>query len=645
MINRIKKRWWLAAVLLAILFMVCAGITPTAQAATVDDNYFFKRVTVNIVVNRDKTFDITETLNVEFRESGINTGIIRDIQRVSKTTRIIDGATHGGRRYFAGLDNVSVTLDGGQAKVTRSLYGDFHSVKMQAPGGQYLEAGEHVFVLKYTYDMGDDRAFGYDDFTLDVLGYAMAYTNAFSAKITFPEGTDLSRVSFRTNAKAAWQPDTENLEYAEIDGNVISVFALPQSANKGYTVQVILPKGYFDCSVTFYWYYLLFLGLALLGMAACVALFLAGAINRKVFAPVEYLPPEDISIMRFSAIWHKGARYKDVGALVLQWAAQGIVSIEPDGKRDLLIIPDKRLNKKGYLEEVLRNMKIRERRYFEALMLIANVPKAFSTKQFKKRISASKRVLYESTEELVEKANEPKPYRISGETLGTVIPFVSLIPSLAVLLYYGVLANGYVFLFFFIFMAAGTFVGTAFNRTKAVLMLVFPLSFYGGLYFVFAYMFAVDAYDYAGLLIIAPLWWAICLFVMPHFTKGIRSPAVRDDYAKLYGFRRFLLYTELERIQLIFDEHPDYFAEIAPYCYIMGISKKVQKRFASLSFTPPAYMLAGLDPDRIGGCTSHHCHHTSVSLGGGGGSGGSGGGGGGGGSSGGGGGGGGSRGC
>lgn len=125
---------------------------------------------------------------------------------------------------------------------------------------------------KHTYDTGDDKAFGYDDVTLDVLGYAMAYAEVFSAKITFPEGTDLSEVSFRTNGKQEWVPSADNSEYAKIEGNVISISARPEAAGKGYTVQVLLPNGYFGHTVTFYWYYILFAVLALLGMLACVGL-------------------------------------------------------------------------------------------------------------------------------------------------------------------------------------------------------------------------------------------------------------------------------------------------------------------------------------------------------------------------------------
>ena len=53
-----------------------------------DSDYWFESVDVRIEVGRDKKYRITETLKVGFIYDMRNTGIIRDIQRVSQTTRI-----------------------------------------------------------------------------------------------------------------------------------------------------------------------------------------------------------------------------------------------------------------------------------------------------------------------------------------------------------------------------------------------------------------------------------------------------------------------------------------------------------------------------------------------------------------------------
>ena len=115
-----------------------------------------------------------------------------------------------------------------------------------------------------------------------------------------------------------------------------------------------------------------------------------------------------------------------------------------------------------------------------------------------------------------------------------------------------------------------------------------------------------------------------------------RTPEVLSDYGKMRGFKNFLLKAELPRIQVLFDDDPFYFAEILPYCYIMGISEKVQKRFAPLNIPVPEYMSQGVNLNVI--CSSISRSNTayaprSSSGGGGGGHGGSSGGGGGGGGS------------
>ena len=240
--------------------MVFGAFAPkTASAASVDDNYQFDKIDVDITVNKDKTFTITETLTVNFLQGGINTGIIRDIQRISKTTRIIDGKKKSGGTYIAGLSNVKVKLDDDYCKVTESLYDNdqFYAIKMQNPSG-YI-AGVHTFVLSYIYDMHDDKVNGFDDFTFDVLGYAMNKTSEFNAPITFPDDAHLTEemVTYRTNDKREWTPDDYSGEYARVEGSSIYIHANPQASHKGYTVQVILPDGYFDAQKTFHWYYII----------------------------------------------------------------------------------------------------------------------------------------------------------------------------------------------------------------------------------------------------------------------------------------------------------------------------------------------------------------------------------------------------
>lgn len=626
----------------------------TASAVSVDSNYIFEKINVDIKVNKDKTFDISETLEVKFLNNDVNTGIIRDIQRVSKTTRVVNGISKNGGVYIAGLSDVKVTLDGGQCRVTQSLYDNnqFYAIKMQNTSG-YIN-GTHTFKLSYKYDMKDDKVSGFDDFTFDVLGYAMNRTNEFGATVTFPEDANLSSdmVTYRTNKKKTWTPSAEAEEYARVEGNSIHIYAKPGVANKGYTVQVILPDGYFTAHKTFYWYYVIFAVVAFAAIAIVAVIFVKSVIRKKPVATVEFYPPEGMSVMRFASIWKLGANHKHVVALILKWAGMGILSIEADGSSDCIlkanVDPSIKFNLGTEISKRLTKPAnecfdtVGEEIYFNYLFSgVGGDDFTFSTSFFKRYARYDQeRELYKLSESLVQEGDkEPDVAVKSYRKQRTAVLFISLIPTVMMVGYYCLLNSQFFPLFFLIFMIVGNIPVLDVDSMKMVIPVIFPIAFYAMPYGILYALFGLTAYDYCGLIYIAPVMWALGSLVLRWFMPDKRMPSVLSDYGKMLGFKNFLLKAELPRIQVLFDEDPFYFSEILPYCYIMGISDKVQKRFAPLNIRVPEYMAQGVSLSSICSSLSH-----SVSSGGSRSSGG-GGGGGHGGSSGGGGGGGGSRGC
>ena len=646
-----------AVVLLAAVFPCAARrTTMRASAASVDNNYWFQRVGVDIEVRKDKTFAIREEMKVGFRYGGVNTGIIRDIQRLNRTTRIRNGeAGEGavtGKKFLATLTDVAVTIDGEPARVTRSLYdnGNFYSIKMQKRDESYFDATDrenedtfHTFVLSYVYGMRDDKVSGFDDFTFDVYGYAMATTGVVVANVVFPDELDESQVSFRTNNKQPFKPDVTHAERAYVTENRIRLVALPQTSHKGYTVQVILPDGYFQAGRTVHWYYFVFLALGAAAIAGGIALFCFFR-SRKGIAPVEFAPPEDMSVMRFSAIWHGTAHEKDAPALILDWAAKGYVRIERDGNRDVNVYLDHGLPKSARDAESktrTRGATKAERGYYNALF--SEGEGVFSTRKVRRERACRpsfSRKLYRSVQELKTEAEKPSPMVERQKYAYPAMLILSLLPWIFNVIYTCILAGTAVAMFTCIFAVAGTAVGymQAKNRITPILY-VFPIAFMGVPLVMFS-TFYIPMYDYAGLTYIAFTWWAVCL-VLAHFF-GKRTPEAQAEYDRLRGFKRFLLTAEESRLEMLFDERPDLFAEILPYCYIMKITKRVEKRFKALGIAAPVWT----EGQSVYACT-HAFSHAIASSGGGGGlsSGSGGGGGGGGGSSGGGGGGGGSRGC
>ena len=58
---------------------------------------------------------------------------------------------------------------------------------------------------------------------------------------------------------------------------------------------------------------------------------------------------------------------------------------------------------------------------------------------------------------------------------------------------------------------------------------------------------------------------------------------------RLLGLRRFIETAEAPRINALVEENPNYFYDILPYAYVMGVTKKWAKRFEHVQVEPPVW--------------------------------------------------------
>lgn len=576
-----------------------SGLGRQLTASAYEQEVFhFDSVRFEANVNKDKTLDVTETLVARWTVTG-QTSLIRDIQRQSKTTRYVNGKKISGKNYFAKISEISATVDGEECDwhilpKSDDLYlENFFSIEMKHSDGSELKFNQpYTFVLKYKYDMGDDRLKAFDDLTYDIFGYKMNATKLFSAKITFPEDVTLNAGDVTARlASVSWQPDS--FEKLEVIGNTVEVEALNLGKKRGLTLQVILPKGTFTGGVTMFWYYWIFVLIAVAAVIAVAVLFVKN-MPRKPVEVVEFYPPEDLSVMKFSAIWHKALKSQDAAALILKWADMKLIDISKDGGRNLIL----RLN-----TEVARNVAEQgpekavtadgkkyfdtpeELHYFKTLFSgIGGSNTVFSTASFAVSGNYEKKKLYDATQKLTQSVKIDEIVKPVNK-LRKLIPFLGLVPAVALIAYNCIIGSTFIPLLFCVFLAAGTFAGASYIKEDGTLLtplvLIFPIAFFAMPYGLFIWQFAMPLYDYAFLLYIAPVIYAVCMFILPFFI-GKRTENANKIYGRILGFKRFLLTAELSRIQLLFDENPDYFSDILPWCMIMDISGKVQKRFAAL---------------------------------------------------------------
>lgn len=91
---------------------------------------------------------------------------------------------------------------------------------------------------------------------------------------------------------------------------------------------------------------------------------------------------------------------------------------------------------------------------------------------------------------------------------------------------------------------------------------------------------------YLGILIVSA---AISAILTLNFSGKVRE---KTEYAnkvlgKVIGFKRFLIVTEKEKLEMLLKENPSYFYDILPYTIVLGVSDLWADKFKDLVTSPP----------------------------------------------------------
>ena len=83
----------------------------------------------------------------------------------------------------------------------------------------------------------------------------------------------------------------------------------------------------------------------------------------------------------------------------------------------------------------------------------------------------------------------------------------------------------------------------------------------------------------------------LCILVMVICLKYLpkRTPYGNEILGKLKGFKNFLETAEKDKLEAMVMENPEYFYNILPYAYVLGVSDKWIKKFESISLQAPSW--------------------------------------------------------
>ena len=547
-----------------------------------DSNVQYEKVEKIIEIDKNKNLKVTEYITVTFKNDNINVGLSRNISKINKITRIVDGEKYTSRTINK-LELLSVKMDGKDEYNFLTTDQEYYYINT----GQDFDykVGSHTYEIVYNYAMGEDFISQFDDFTFDIMDYGFrSDVSVFEAHITLPSSFDANNLTFRTNN---FKP-ADFCSY-QIEGNTIHVQANNFYNGHGLTMQLILPEDYFSTSYTLNAMYWIVIASFFIGaIAIALIIIISRRPVNKVVETVEFFPPNNLNPVDVGRIYRGKVLNKDLASLIINWASQDLVALKRKGKKHFIITKLKdfpEVHKKEKADKIdiyCYNKKLLEKKYFNALFPNDKVEFDTEIEKGKVNVKLSKATL--NIKKIEDSVKKKKTY------LTIAIEVLSVLP---IVLFYFWLETLGAKLFFpniiiMFFLLAGINV-VFYISVNDIFTFIFKC-IVGGAFIAFYYYFFSLQYlsmDTLYLTWITPIFCMIAVASL-NFLQVFSAEelALRG---KVMGFKRFLATAEVEKLEMLIEENPSYYYDILPYCYVFGITKKMEKKFASLNIQPPQY--------------------------------------------------------
>ena len=616
------------------------NLTPSQNNQYKSHDYVIDKYDINIVVNDNNTFDISETITAYFNVP--KHGIFRIIPLKNSITRL-DGTTSTNR---AQITNVSVNSE-------YTLSKENGNYKLKIGNSDRVLVGEQKYVIKYTYNLGKDPIKSYDELYYNIVGNEWdTVIGNITFKITMPKDFDSSKLGFSSGANGS----TENnkVKYNIVGNTITGSYNGILGVGEALTVRCELPEGYFvgaQLNKSIMDYIMFIIPVAFLVIS--ILLWFKYGRDDQVIETVEFYPPEGLNSLDVGFLYKGKAENKDVTSLLIYLANKGYLEIS-DNKIDLdaksVNLSDNaknRANKKiielqnKIYNEKMMNPNSQKIKYYENMLEIyKNIDKPIDYEEYGLKSSINKsnkknkflirklkdydgtnineqwfmeglfeynrtevtdKMLYnnfyitnnrilsninnkQSVEKIFEKTSLNKKIFIilmiiATYCLVTIPPVFNYGQSdtlIFALLFPGI---GFAVLL-------GVLIGSR-NVFEKIFGVIWGLVF-GGIPWLFLVLPTITQ-DISYLIgyIIGILCIAVMLVCLVYLPK--RTKYGNEMLGKLKGFKIFLETVEKEKLESMVLENPNYFYDILPYTYVLGISDKWIEKFESISLQAPSW--------------------------------------------------------
>lgn len=559
-----------AAVLLCFCFIPASAETYPVYMETDEFN-------VHVTVGENNVLDITEEIKVDFLTT--RHGIYRYIPYILEFDRTVGGERIQ-KRMRAAITDIEVEGEPYTVETEGS-----NELIIIGDEDQYV-FGEKTYTISYKMKIYDDEISQADFFLLNLAPVDWeGDIEKFTAQVDFqkPLPEDAEMKFYVGEYGSIWAEGATAAMSQERDSLYVESLR-PLGPRETVTLDITLPEGYFQNELTTDWAIPAALIAAALIAALAIALYFIFGRDEEVVPVINFKAPSGLTSAEIGYIIDGHTDQKDIISLIIYWAGKGYLEIHQDGK-DFIFI--KRM-------DLPRSAKRFESVMFDGLFKTGNEVSSKSLKN----------VFYETIQNAtleVEKYFHIIPENRIYTKASTAARIISLIlcglplalVSLACLFDAGATVGTMIVVPIVIWFVSA--IMCAFNigvwdkkHTDTKANFVSKSIALGVATVVLALGAAIGVGAYCGawvpLASAAAATLASIAFAVPTNKRTKQNTRLLGE---ILGFKQFIEHAELDRLKALVEEDPQYFYDVIPYAYVLGLSDKWAKKFESIAIEPP----------------------------------------------------------
>lgn len=517
-------------------------------------NYKVKDYYISVIVDENRQYQYSENINLIFEQSDV------------LVTKELDISTK-------------------DIKVNKDILTETKDTKLIKINSK--NASSDTYTLSYSIQ---EKDYDQDIYEINISNTYNSTLNNINFYITLPEDYNKNNLDFYINNKRV-----KNIEY-EIKNGVIEGTLDKLSEDETLTIKVDYTKVYFTTTT------------AIATIVPIILTLISGLLWYIFGRDLKYKPsknydlPKDMSPLEIGLLSNGKAKEKDAFALLLYLANNGYVTIEETSNNNFVIKKTKNYDGKKYSVSIFfkslfkKNAGITLTDYINVIQerkndsrkleLEKEISSSELNRKFKRAVNMTLPIINDAEErdKYFEKTSDRKKMYLiiilaTNLLLLTSVPFIEINKLF-------LLPISVVFSIITLYLLMSFVEEKDFKITRKKLITLMLLSM------LILVLMLTPAFRRNRIYIITFLICLVCIGLILFFYKYMPKRTIygTKQYAKLEGFKNFILSRNMNDFKILLSKQSNYFYDVLPYSYCININEEVFQIMKELKIQEPSWL-------------------------------------------------------